>query len=169
MVEGLEPKEKFEQFFNDFTDKHGEKQYREKIKTISQITDKDNKRRITIDFNHLYSFDPSLARELISSPDKIIEDAKEAVLQVLKKVDEDFYNRDPEIFPRFFNIDQDFKLDLRGIRAEHIGRFICVSGIINSTSVIKPQIVLAAFECSECGDIQFLEQEITELRLKMIR
>jgi len=166
LVEGLEPKEKFEQFFNDFTDKQGEKKYREKVKTLSQIADKDDKRRLIIDFNHLYSFDPSLARELIGSPDKIIEDAKEAILQILKKVDEDFYNTDPEIFPRFFNVDQDFQLDLRGIRAEHIGRFICVSGIINSTGVIKPQIILAAFECGECGEIQFLEQEITELRLK---
>ncbi|MHA1786518.1 MAG: minichromosome maintenance protein MCM [Candidatus Helarchaeota archaeon] len=161
----LEPREKIERFFNEFTDSSGVKKYREKIKAISQLINRDDKRRLIIDFNDLFSFDPSIARKLINEPDLIIAQASEAILNVLKKVDEDYYNTNPEITPRFFNIDKDFHVELRGIRAEHIGRLICVSAIINSTGVVKPQIVLAAFECNDCGHIQFIEQEITELRL----
>ncbi|NHI92718.1 MAG: helix-turn-helix domain-containing protein [Candidatus Lokiarchaeota archaeon] len=165
MDEVLEPKEKIEQFLNEFTAHSGVKIYREKVKALSQITDKDEKRRLLIDFNDLYSYDPSIARQLINEPDNIIEETTRAIFQVLKRVDEDYYNSNPEITPRFFNIDKDFQIELRGIRADHIGKLICVSGIINSTGVIKPQVVLGAFECNECGDIQYLEQEVTEIRL----
>ena len=66
MDEALEPREKMEQFLNEFSDQSGVKIYREKIKALSQITNKDEKRRLLIDFNDLYSYDPSIARQLIN-------------------------------------------------------------------------------------------------------
>lgn len=150
-----EPLKRFEDFFTEFIDENNEKKYRDLIRGLSL----QNKKSLIIDFNDLYKYDSQLARDLIDKPDELIKIAMLAIENVLKEVDILYYNQKPEISARFSNLDEDHTIFLRNLRAEHIGKLMLGRGILNRASVVKPQIIEAAFYCEQCREIFFIKQE----------
>jgi replicative DNA helicase Mcm len=71
---------------------------------------------------------------------------------------------DEEPKVRFTNMpEEDFVL-LKNLRSEHIGKFIPIEGMIKRASQVKPEVVSAIFECSQCGDRYEKEQDSSELK-----
>ncbi|MFX0136399.1 MAG: AAA family ATPase, partial [Candidatus Hodarchaeota archaeon] len=150
-----DPLKRFETFFSEFIDENNEKKYRDLIRSLSL----QNKKALTINFNDLFKFDSQLARDLINKPDEYIEKASDAINNVLREVDIDYYNQKPGCIARFSNLDDDHTILLRNLRAEHIGKLMQVHGILNRASIVKPQIINAAFYCEQCRSTFFIEQE----------
>lgn len=150
-----DPVDQIETFLNDFVNKDNERIYREKIKKLSQ----EEKSYLLIGFEDFFKFNPSLARQLIDSPYSILQAANQAIKKVLKIVDEDYYNLNPECVARFNNLITDYQVDLRAIRESHIGKFVQIHGILSRASEIKAQVTFGAFECQICQTINFIEED----------
>ncbi len=160
---GVDPKEKFEEFFKSFKDEKEELKYRRKIQQLSI----ENKISIIVDFDDLLKYDAELSRELLTKPEEIIKAADQAALTVLELEDREYFeklkNEDKKLFVRFRNLPSINHIPLRKIRSEHIGLLVMVDGILTRASEVKPRLVEAAFECLRCHYINFVKQETTEI------
>ncbi|MHA1404528.1 MAG: minichromosome maintenance protein MCM [Candidatus Helarchaeota archaeon] len=148
-----DPVDMIENFLNNFVNKDNEYYYREKIKSMPY----EDKTFLLINFEDFFKFNPSLARELIENPNKILLAANQAIKKVLEKVDKDFYDLNPECIARFSNLISDYHVDLRAIRKDHIGKFVQIHGILSRASEVKAQVINAAFECQHCQTINLIE------------
>lgn len=103
------------------------------------------KKSLQVDISLLDKLNPDLADMLLDSPKKTIEIFEEAVEQI------DVPNK-KEFKIRFFNMPESGKIRIRNIRSEHIGKFICVDGIVKRASEVRPEVAETIFECPECGE-----------------
>lgn len=112
-------------------------------KTIGQSI-RDDKRVIQVDFNDLSSFSPMLSEELINAP--------EEVLQILETALDDLgLIKGARV--RFLNIPETEHTKIGHIRAKHLNKFLSIEGIVRQASDVRPQVVVAKFECPSCGTI----------------
>ncbi len=133
--------EKFEEFFRQFYEKD-----------LLALASKGEKSLI-IDFSLLDKFDPELADKLLNDPEALLESAKEALKNL------DIPGGPKEIEPRFKNLPERFNLRIRNLRSEHIGKFVCLDGVVRRASEVKPEIAIAVYQCPECGSKLRVEQK----------
>ncbi|MHA1378490.1 MAG: LAGLIDADG family homing endonuclease [Candidatus Helarchaeota archaeon] len=150
-----DPLQRFENFFSEFIDENNEKKYRDLIRNLSN----QSKISLEINYNDLFKFDSQLARDLIIKPDELIRVASVAIKNILREVDVKYFNQVPEVIARFYNLDEDNTINLRNLRAEHIGKLMLIHGILNRASIVKPQIVNAAFKCKQCQGVFYIKQD----------
>jgi replicative DNA helicase Mcm len=125
----------------------------------SQVAEavKNGESAVVVDFQDLDMFSPDATDYLRDNPDSGIQAAEEG-LQVHDQVtDEDFGVRIGN-FP-----EHDYVL-LRNLRSEHIGKFVPIEGMIKRASQVKPEVVSAVFECSQCGDLYEKDQDSSKLK-----
>jgi len=126
--------EKFSVFLNEF--------YLDDL--VTAIT--EDKKSITIDFSELDKYDVEMGDYLFENPEESIEAAEEAVKQI------DIGVSGNNIRVRFSNLPASKEIRIRKLRAEHIGKFIVVDGIVRRASEIRPEISEAVFQCPDCDN-----------------
>ena len=135
----------FEEFFSE--------EYYEEVADIVQ----EGGESVVVDFGEMDIFSPELGDYLREEPTDAMNAAEEGILGVDIISDEE-----PKV--RFTNMpEEDFVL-LKNLRSEHIGKFIPIEGMIKRASQVKPEVVSAIFECSQCGDRYEKEQDSSELK-----
>ncbi len=101
-----------------------------------------------VDFSNLSKFDPELADSVLDNPEESIRAAEVAIEGF------DFIEGDIErVRIRFSNLPETQKTKVRNLRSSHIGKFICVEGVVRQKSDVRPQVKTARFECPACGNI----------------
>ena len=124
--------EKFSEFFTEY--------YKEDLlKNVSE-----NKKSVSIDFSSLDKFDVDISDYLLENPTEVLEIAEEA----LKQIDIGF--ADAKFRVRFYNLPENRGIRIRNLRAEHIGKFIVVDGMVKRASEVRPEVSEALFQCLEC-------------------
>ena len=103
------------------------------------------KKSIVIDFSLLDKYKPELADKLLSDPENTIKAARDSILNM------DLLGENIEIEPRFKNLPERFSLRIRNLRSEHIGKFVCLDGVVRRAAEVKPEVKLAVYQCPECG------------------
>ena len=111
------------------------------------------KRSVYVDFSLLDKFDPEMADELLNDPE-----------ESLKLVEQALYNTDLsedklKMKARFFNLPERYNIRIRNLRSKHIGKLLCLDGVVRRASEVKPEINIAVFQCSECGATIRVKQE----------
>ncbi|RLJ02868.1 MAG: AAA family ATPase [Candidatus Aenigmatarchaeota archaeon] len=109
---------------------------------------REGRKSIEISYKDLDRFEPALADYLVEKPQHFFNDIQEA----LKEIDLGVEER-PKINIRVKDLPDDFKVRIRDIRSEHIGRFIKVEGVVRRGSEVNPEVETAYFECPDCGAI----------------
>ena len=138
--------EQFEEFFRQFYEK-------DLLAAAAQ-----GKKFIIVDFSLLDKFDPNLADKLLNDPETILKAAREALSGI------DIPEGSLKIEPRFKNLPERFNIRIRNLRSEHIGKFVCLDGIVRRASEVKPEIDIAVYQCPDCENKISVEQ--TERTLK---
>ncbi|RLJ05485.1 MAG: AAA family ATPase [Candidatus Aenigmatarchaeota archaeon] len=96
---------------------------------------------LVIDFSVLDKFSPELGDLLLEKPDEFFE----TVNEVMKEI-----NPEKPLTLRVKDLPE--SVNIRDLRAKHIGKFISVEGVVRKASEIRPEIVATIWECGECGD-----------------
>jgi len=139
--------QRFSTFFKSYRTESGSLKYREMIQRLP-LTDEKS---VVIDFNELLRFDPQLAKQITDKPEWL-KQASDAIKDVVDLEDHDYVLRvlekGAEFKARLRNLEE--KVNLRMIRANHIGKLIMVDGIVTRVSEVKPQLISAMFQCN-CG------------------
>ena len=143
----FDPVENFEDFFRFYQDEPDKFKYREKIHELYST----GGNTILFLYGDLLDYDPKLAHELYENPEKILDDAVEAFKNLLRIESGGAINETVDYFVRITTGKDQLVVSLRGLRAEHIDKMVCVHGILVRTTPVKPQIITATFECQDCG------------------
>ncbi len=128
------------------------KYYDEIIKAYSQGKD-----YIIVDFSDLDTFDPAIADELLEHPKDVMPKFYDALGDI------DVPNAETKLEIRIRNIPQSNTIRIRNLRSKHLGKLMCVEGIVKSASEVKPQVEVAYFRCPDCGTIMEVPQESTSV------
>jgi len=104
----------------------------------------EGKKFLNVDFSLVDKFDPELTDAILEKPEETIEWIGESVEEI------DLPQKG-KINIRFFNTPENTKVRIRNIRAEHIGKLLCVDGIVKRASEVRPEVAEVVFECPDCG------------------
>ena len=102
---------------------------------------------LVVEFERLLKFDMNLAKILLDSPFDFLEAADNILSEITKL---------PGMRLRIKGLDSSSKI--RKIRAEQVGKFIQVEGILKRLGEVKPELKVAIFKCRRCGEEQRWEQ-----------
>jgi len=119
-------------------------------------------RSLLIDFRELELENPELSEELLNAPEKTIDLFKEVIKGYY--IDEN----EEEILPRFINLPQDKRVEIRNIRAKHIDKFIFIDGLVRQASDVRPVSKEITFECPSCSQKILVHQDKFKLSLPKI-
>lgn len=131
-------KEKSEDLKTELVAKFGEfldKVYRKELLKASNEAEP-----LILDFMKMEKFSSELGGFLRKEPDKFFETANEALSQV---------ELPNPVKIRFSNILE--LTNIRDLRSKHIGKFLCVEGIVRKASEIRPEIMETIWECPDCS------------------
>jgi len=104
-----------------------------------------DERSLVVKFPDLDRYDPEFAEELLESPDKILDAARAALLEL--DLPMDVYLDRAHV--RIVELPRHFKT--RELRADHIGKLLAIDGLVRTATEVRPKIVSAAFQCQRCG------------------
>jgi replicative DNA helicase Mcm len=143
--------EKFEEFFN--------LEYKKEIEKI--VENYPENRSLVVDFKVLEKFDPILADELVDNPDSIMSAANNAISEVnIPSLNVDEFK--PHI--RFTNLPRDRHITIKNIGSSHLGKMICVEGLVRQITDVLPKLKMATWKCRRCGNIYRTPQEKQQLQ-----
>lgn len=152
MGEEIDFAARIEDFLNSYKTVDGETPYRDAIERLET----SDKRSVVVEFDHIASHDPELAKALREHPDQVIESASTAIHRIARVVIPD-YARTVETFHIRFREVPD-KVSVRGIRSEHIGNLIKVDAMVTRVSDVKPLLEEGVFKCRQCGNVMIIPQ-----------
>jgi len=129
-----------------------EENYKSGIETVA--IEYPEKRSLYVDYWDIDRSDPKLTEMLINQPYKAVFNAEEA----LKNVDVAAENK-LKLHFRVVNLPDTNKIIIRKIRANHLGTFVAVEGLVKKRTEVRPKLQVGAFQCQKCGAVVRIEQE----------
>ena len=106
------------------------------------------KNYLIMNYSDIAKSDLLLAHSLLDEPEEFIKAAEisaERIAQIQKNA--------KEIKIRIKNIPKTQIEQSSNLRSKHLGKFICIEGVIRQKSDIRPQVTASRFECPSCGNI----------------
>ena len=111
-------------------------------------------RSLYIDFSGIEKFDPDLANYTLANPGLALKSAEDAVKRMVSHA-----LTNPFIHFRITGLPHDSRLEVRKLRAKHLGTFLAVEGLVRKATEVRPRVTVAEFECVRCGHKTTVEQE----------
>ncbi|PIU22489.1 MAG: AAA family ATPase, partial [Candidatus Diapherotrites archaeon CG08_land_8_20_14_0_20_30_16] len=157
-TEELEPEFEEDDNVNPFVKKFQyffDKYYKTKLEKL--IQDYPTKKSLYTDFNTIEQYDPDLADQLIDNPEYVLEAMQLATQKYKSSLLEETKEFEPII--RVGNLPKDKQILIKNISSRHIGKFVCVEGIVKQFTTVLPKIKKAHWICKKCGSELDLHQE----------
>jgi len=115
---------------------------------IGDIADNyPQKKSVEVDYNDINLYDVAFSAYLLEEPDRCIEIAKRAVMNMVPNID----RPGQAINVRISDLPRDAKVEIRNLRADHLGKLVAVEGLVRKVTTVKPRITHALFRCARCG------------------
>lgn len=144
MISSLESLiERWERFFQEYC--------KDKIESAALLY--PEKKSLLLDYWDIDKYDSELGEYLLDKPYRAIYAAEEA----LKKID--VAGEAPPLHFRVKNLPDARKIEIRDLRAIHLGKFIAIDGLVKKVTEVRPKLQDAAFQCLKCGAIIKVPQE----------
>src|SRR3972149_601278 len=99
-------------------------------------------------FEDLNRFDTDMSIHLLRAPLNVLAAGEEAVRRIVPPTEEAV-----EIHLRVTGLPRDSRIQIRDLRAKHLGRFIAVEGLVRKATEVRPMVVDATFQCLRCGTV----------------
>lgn len=121
--------------------------HRNEILSELQRLSSEGKKSLVLSFDQLVEADMELAKALLDEPSNFLGKADE-ILENITQI--------PNSHLRIKDINETTKL--REVRAENVGKFIQLEGILTRASDVKPEVKIATFKCLRCGELNKVQQ-----------
>ncbi|MBX8631497.1 MAG: minichromosome maintenance protein MCM [Thermoplasmata archaeon YP2-bin.285] len=109
---------------------------------------------LTVQFSILERFDADFATFLLEEPSRSFEAAQKAIRNQLAPE-----RQNVNLNFRVTGLPVDSHIDIRNLRSKHLGKFVCVEGLVRKVTEVRPRLQKAAFRCVRCNEISWVEQE----------
>jgi replicative DNA helicase Mcm len=111
-------------------------------------------RSIYVDFSEVEKFDPDLANYTLMNPTLSIRSAEDAIKNLVSHT-----LTNPFVHFRIKSLPHDSRVDIRKLRAKHLGTFVAIEGLVRKATEVRPKVTVAEFECVRCGHRTTVVQE----------
>ena len=111
-------------------------------------------RSMYVEFSAIEKFDPDLANYLLGNPAQSMTAAEDAVKHMVSHA-----LTNPSIHFRIKGLPRDSRVEIRKLRAKHLGTFVSVEGLVRKATEVRPRVTVAEFECARCAHMMSVEQE----------
>jgi len=111
-------------------------------------------RSIYVDFSEVEKFDPDIANYTLTNPTLSISSAELAIKRMVSHA-----LTNPFVHFRIKNLPRDSRIEIRKLRAKHLGTFVSVEGLVRKATEVRPRVTVAEFECARCSHRIVVEQE----------
>ena len=111
-------------------------------------------RSIHVDFSEVEKFDPDLANYTLTNPTLSITSAEQAMKRMVSHA-----LTNPFVHFRIKNLPRDSRIEIRKLRAKHLGTFVAIEGLVRKATEVRPRVTVAEFECARCAHRIVVEQE----------
>src|SRR5881296_4479133 len=105
-------------------------------------------RSLKIRFEDLNRFDTDMSIHLLRQPLNVLTAGEEAIRRVVPPTEEPI-----EIHLRVTGVPRDARVQIRDLRAKHLGRFVAVEGLVRKATEVRPMVIDALFQCLRCGTV----------------
>ncbi len=112
-------------------------------------------RSVVLTFNDIQLRDPELADYILQRPGHALRIGNNA----LNQVDIVVVEPRPRLNLRIKGLPESQHVLPRQLRAEHLGKFLAIEGLVKKVTEVRPMMLEAAFECKFCGNLVFALQE----------
>ena len=131
--------------------------YRDELNRLADAVEFGGEKSLHVDFLKDLSIyrEGMLGEELLSFPDRVLSHARDGL--ALTENIHDVSLEGCEV--RFFNLPASRRVLIRDLRSEHIAKFLAIEGIVRKVTEVRPRVVTAAFACSKCGKVVYVQQE----------
>jgi replicative DNA helicase Mcm len=141
---------RWEEFFS-------ETGYLQEIKRVADAYPAE--RSIYVKYSELDHFDSDFAAHLFKRPRTMLAAGERKMRELVPPGSEGV-----EIVLRVTELPKDRRVEIRDIRAKHLGKFIAVEGLVKRATEVRPKFTTAVFECLRCGRHIPIEQDENLLR-----
>src|SRR5213594_2039997 len=111
-------------------------------------------RSLESSFLDLNRFDTDIAIYLLRHPLNVLMAGEEAIRRLVPPGE-----AAPQIHLRINGLPRDRRVQIRDLRAKHLGQYISVEGLVRKSTEVRPKVVGALFQCLRCGTIIKEEQD----------
>jgi len=119
-------------------------------------------RTLEVPFDELNRFDTDFSIHFLGHPQTSRVAGEEAITRIAPPGEEPI-----RVHLRVKALPRDIRIMVRDLRAEHLGRFITVDGLVRKATEVRPRIVDATFQCLRCQTVIKEPQEGTQFREPM--
>jgi len=130
-----------------------EKGRRHEITTIADLY--PDVRSLTAEFSQVERYNPDLAQYILANPIESIQAAEESIQAIVPPEKKDITN----IHFRISKLPRDTRVEIRKIRAKHLGKLLSVEGMVRKATEVRPRLIAARFQCMRCGKHITIEQD----------
>jgi len=105
-------------------------------------------RTLRVRFEDMNRFDTDMSIYLLRQPLNVLAAGEEAIRRIVPPTEEAL-----EIHLRVLGLPRDARVQIRDLRAKHLGRAIAVEGLVRKATEVRPMVVDALFQCLRCGTV----------------
>jgi len=106
-----------------------------------------DKKSIYVDYEDIDAYNPDMAMFFLDHPDKCMSKGKDVVRASLPPT----WDNKNIVNLRIIHLPRDAKVEVRHLRAKHLGKIVAVEGLARKVTTVKPRMTQALFRCSRCG------------------
>ncbi len=117
------------------------------------LTNYPQQRTLSVSWRDLCDFDPDFAVRVLDEPRPALKIAR-AVLQDQGK---SYDTPIRQVHLRISEIPPSLRQQVRDLRAQHVGNFVSLKGLVRKVTKVEPKLTMGAFRCV-CGHIQRITQ-----------
>ena len=105
------------------------------------------KKSIFIEFDDVNAQDVIFSAYLLEDPKRCLKLAQRAIMEFIPSFD----RPGDQIYVRIEKLPRDAKVEIRNLRAEHLGKLIAVDGLVKKVTTVKPRMTYTLFRCARCN------------------
>ncbi len=102
-------------------------------------------RSLNVQFSQVNSFNADLASYLLENPAKSFK-AAESVIGGLLPAERGYV----KLHFRVEGLPLDARVEIRNLRSKHLGKLVCIEGLVRKATEVRPRLVDAVFKCARC-------------------
>lgn len=139
-----------------------QKEYALKRKEIADSY--PDKRSLFVSYKAIDAYSTDLAMFILDHPDKSLALGR----KILKEKMPPGWDPNFHVNLRITELPRDARVEIRYLRAKHLGKLVSVEGLVRKATTVKPRMTNALFKCARCDTEMWEPQSGTTLREPMM-
>ena len=119
-----------------------------------------DKRSIYVSYSDIDEYNSDMAIFILDRPDKCLALGRKAIKNILPQSRE---QRGP-VNLRITGLPKDARVDIRNLRAKHLGKLVAIGGLVRKATTVKPRMTRGLFKCTKCDAEIWVDQTGALLR-----